>query len=102
MRGAPTMRRQQRSEDRVNRSRATITALAASVVLVAVTGTLAAAAVFQLPILGFGTARAATPVERVELAATPPARRVMPRRVVKVRVVTDVVHRPAPVDTARN
>lgn len=80
-------------------TKSTTRALAASVVFVAAGATVAGAAVFQLPILGFGpanvaSASASTPHVRPPVAAVP--RKVAPKVVVKTRYVDDVVHRRAP------
>jgi hypothetical protein len=75
----------------------TTRALAASLAFVAAGATVAGAAVFHLPVLGFGrapSAHAAVPVTPVA------ARKVVPRKVVRTRIVTDIVHRPAPPSAA--
>jgi hypothetical protein len=77
-------------------STTTTRALAASLALVAAGATFAGTAAFHLPVLGF------TQPARAALAAREPrpvqVRRLRPKpvRVVRTRVVTDVVHRPAP------
>jgi hypothetical protein len=78
-------------------TKTTTRALAASIALVAAGATVAAAAVFQLPILGFGHASIAA-------ASAVPARAVVqrsvePKVIVKVRYVDDIVHRRAPAST---
>jgi len=75
-------------------TKSTIRALAASIALVAAGGTVAAAAVFQLPILGFAQAPASAAVSP---GATPVVTRpAAPVKVVRTRYVYDIVHRPAP------
>jgi hypothetical protein len=73
-------------------------ALAASVAFVAAGATVAGAAVFQLPILGFGRAQVAsataTPVD-AKPAVTVVRRKIEPKVVVRTRYVTDIVHRRA-------
>jgi hypothetical protein len=79
-------------------SRSTSRAIAASVALVIAGGTLAGAAVFHLPILGFGKGatanaaetRAAQPVEKRVVVRSP-----KPRVVLRTRYVNVVVHRRA-------
>jgi hypothetical protein len=82
-------------------TKTTTRALAASVALVAAGATVAGAAVFQLPILGFGRANVAS---ATTTAARPkPAlvvRKVKPKVVVKTRYVVDIVHRRAPARAA--
>jgi hypothetical protein len=76
----------------VSLNRTTIRALAASVAMVTAGGTVAAAAVFHIPVLGFAAAGAAPkPVERVA-AVHAVAKRVAPIRVVKTRYVDEIVH----------
>ncbi len=74
-------------------SRTTVRALAASVVFVAAGATVAAAAVFHLPVLGFGPAPSAAAASATPVAAVRDA--VTPRKVYKTRYVDDVVHAPA-------
>ncbi len=77
-----------------------VRALAASIAIVASGATFAGAAVFHLPILGFGrtgVASAAAPATTAATIAKPLAHKVRPKVIVKTRVVTDIVHRPAPV-----
>lgn len=76
-------------------NRTTTRALAASVALVAAGGTVAGAAVFHIPVLGFGASNAgATATQFAQVAAVRPraATKVMPRRVVKTRYVDQIVH----------
>lgn len=73
-------------------NRTTIRALAASVAMFTAGGTVAAAAVFHLPVLGFDAAGASSPTAQVEPVATVHAKPVVPLRVVKTRVVTEIVH----------
>jgi hypothetical protein len=83
-------------------TKSTTRALAASVALVAAGATVAAAAVFQLPILGFGRASVASAIavpDRVKPPVEVVRRKVKPKVVVKTRYVDDIVHRPAPVRT---
>jgi hypothetical protein len=87
-----------RTEVLVPFTKTTTRALAASVALVAAGATVAAAAVFELPILGFGRATVAS-ASAVPARAVAVHRRVKPKVIVKVRYVDDVVHRPAPVGT---
>ena len=78
-------------------NKTTARAFAASIAFVIAGATLAGAAVFHLPVLGFSSASASAaraPVRKV-LAA----HKVTPRRVVRIRYVDDVVHRPAPVSS---
>lgn len=79
-------------------TKTTTRALAASVALVAAGATVAAAAVFQLPILGFGRATVAS-ASAVPVRAVVVRQRVKPKVIVKIRYVDDIVHRPAPVGT---
>ncbi len=79
----------------MTRTPTTIRALAASVVMVAAAGTIAAAATFHLPVLGFGSAGAAL-AEPPSAAIRTAPRHVEPIRVDRTRVVTSVVHRPSP------
>lgn len=83
-------------------TKTTIRALAASAVLVAAGSTVAGAAAFHLPILGFGAAPAsASPTPASVKPAAPAARRaVRPRKIVKTRYVDDIVHRPAAVSAS--
>jgi hypothetical protein len=84
----------------VHFTKTTTRALAVSVALVASGGTVAGAAVFHLPILGFGRTAVAAADTKSVTAARPAAavhRKVQPRTVVKTRYVEDVVHIPAPV-----
>ncbi len=77
-------------------TKTTTRALAASIAIVAAGATVAAAAVFQLPILGFGSpavaSASATPVKPTTTVAP---RKVVPRIIVKTRYVDDIVHRRA-------
>jgi hypothetical protein len=74
-------------------NRTTIRALAASVAMLAAGGTVAAAAVFHIPVLGFGAASAGASANRIEqAAAVRPAKPVAPIRVVKTRYVDQIVH----------
>jgi hypothetical protein len=79
-------------------TKTTTRALAASIALVAAGATVAAAAVFQLPILGFGHATVAS-ASAVPARVVVVRRRVEPKVIVKVRYVDDIVHRRAPVET---
>jgi hypothetical protein len=65
--------------------------------MVAAGGTVASAAVFHLPVLGFGVSNAAASSSPAARVATvhPQAPRAVPRRVVKTRFVDDIVHRRA-------
>ena len=76
-----------------------VRAFAASVVMVTAGGTVATAAVLHLPVLGFGAASAAVASPRVAEHSEPAHR--APIRVVRTRIVDDVVHRPAPISFAR-
>jgi hypothetical protein len=78
----------------VSFTKTTARALAAAIAFVIAGGTVAGAAVFHLPILGFGPA----PVARTTVAplTTPTTRKVQPRVVERTRFVDEVVHRPAP------
>jgi hypothetical protein len=75
-------------------NRTTVRALAASVAMFTAGGTVAAAAVFHLPVLGFDAAGASASPRHLEQAAVIHARAhaVTPVRVVKTRVVTEIVH----------
>ena len=76
-------------------TKTTIRALAASIALVAAGATVAGAAVFQLPILGFAQARpcrAAVSPGGTHVVTRPAA----PVKIVRTRYVDDIVHRPAP------
>jgi hypothetical protein len=78
-------------------TKTTARAFAASIAFVVAGATLAGAAVFHVPVLGFSSAAASstpTPVRKV-LAI----HKVAPRKIVRVRYVDEVVHRPAPVST---
>jgi len=69
----------------------TTRALAASIAFAAAGATCASAAVFHLPVLGFGRA----PKSHVAAPVIPVvARKVEPRKIVRTRIVTDIVHRP--------
>ena len=74
-------------------TKSTIRALAASIALVAAGATVAAAAVFQLPILGFAQAHASAAVSPggTHVVTRPAA----PVKIVRTRYVYDIVHRPA-------
>jgi hypothetical protein len=76
-------------------TKTTTRALAASIAIVSAGATLAGAAVFHLPVLGFRSAAASeSSTHRYE---QPIARHaVRPIAVVRVRYVEDIVHRPAP------
>ena len=75
-------------------NRTTTRALAASVALVAAGGTVAAAAVFHLPVLGFGPANAgATPQQVAAVSFHADATKTAPIRVVRTRFVDQIVHR---------
>jgi hypothetical protein len=80
-------------------TKSTTRALAASVAFVAAGATVAGAAAFQLPSLGFGRANvasaAATP-GHAKPAVASVRRKVEPKVIVKTRYVTDIVHRRAP------
>lgn len=75
-------------------NRTTTRALAASVALVAAGGTLAGAAVFHIPVLGFGAANAGATARQIERVASvdTTAKRVAPIRVVKTRFIDQFVH----------
>ena len=73
-------------------NRTTVRALAASVAMFTAGGTVAAAAVFHLPVLGFGAAGVRAPTAQVERVAAVHAQPVAPIRVVKTRVVNEIVH----------
>ena len=74
-------------------NRTTTRALAASVALVAAGGTVAGAAVFHLPILGFGAANAGASSAVVRTVAdVRPAAKIAPIRVVRTRYVDQIVH----------
>lgn len=78
-------------------SKTTVRAFAASVALVAAGGTVAGAAVFHWPILGFGRESVASASDVTRSAVrTVAARKPSPRVIVKTRYVDDVVHRRAP------
>ena len=82
-------------------SKTTTRAFAASVALVAAGATVAGAAVFHLPILGFGSTAVAsatvTPTTAHHARVAPRHKvKVKPRVIVKIRYVDDIVHRPAP------
>ena len=75
-------------------NRTTTRALAASVALVAAGGTVAGAAVFHIPVLGFGASNAgAAATQFVQASAVrTSATKALPRRVVKTRYVDQIVH----------
>ena len=76
-------------------TKTTARAFAASIAFVVAGATLAGAAVFHLPVLGFSSASAsAAPAPVRKVLAT---HKVAPRKIVRIRYVDDVVHRPAPV-----
>ena len=75
--------------------RKTARALAASLALVAAGGTVAGAAVFHLPVLGFGPANADATARPVAGVSLPKAKKTAPVRVVKTRFVDQIVHKPA-------
>jgi hypothetical protein len=77
-------------------TKTTTRAFAASIAFVAAGATVAGAAVFHLPVLGFGPASAATrPLPGRRAVAVEP-RKTEPVKIVRTRYVDDVVHRPAP------
>lgn len=76
----------------------TTRAFAASIALVLAGAVVAGAAVFHLPILGFGSAGAESTVPHPSPSTT--AHGVQPRVIVRTKYVDDVVHRPAPATSA--
>jgi hypothetical protein len=91
----------------VSLNRTTVRALAASVAMFTAGGTVAAAAVFHLPVLGFDAAAVRAPTAQVERVASVHTQPVAPIRVVKTRVVNEIVHHhavaasmPAPIASA--
>jgi hypothetical protein len=81
-------------------NRTTIRALAASMAMLTAGGTVAAAAVFHLPVLGFEAAGASASQGHLEAAVVDTAKPVAPRRVVKTRIVTEIVHHHAAASAA--
>jgi hypothetical protein len=73
----------------------TTRALAASVAFVAAGGTVAGAAVFHLPVLGFGPTNAGATASAVASTTMKKTKTVTPIRVVKTRIVDEIVHRRA-------
>jgi hypothetical protein len=87
----------------VSLTTSSVRALAASIAIVASGATFAGAAVFHLPVLGFGrtgVASAAAPATTAATIAKPRVHKVRPKVIVKTKIVTDIVHRPAPVSAA--
>ncbi len=84
-------------------TKTTIRALAASTAFVAAGVTLAGAAIFHVPVLGFSRASAATrsAAPPVDAAVAVRRRTVAPVKIVRTRYVDDIVHRPAPVGASR-
>ncbi|HTL87658.1 MAG TPA: hypothetical protein VL856_20915 [Acidimicrobiia bacterium] len=77
----------------------TTRALAASIAVVAAGATIAGAAVFHLPVFGFGSTSAANAATAPVRSAPTTTNAVAPIKVVRTRYVDDIVHRPAPVNT---
>jgi hypothetical protein len=77
-------------------TKTTIRALAASVAFVAAGATFAAAAVYHLPVLGFSSASVASAAPSAASQRRAVPRQVAPRKIVRIRYVDVVVHRPAP------
>ena len=76
-------------------TKTTAQAFAASIAFIVAGAVVAGAAVFHLPVLGFSAPSAsAAPAPVRKVLAT---HKVTPRRIVRIRYVDDVVHRPAPV-----
>jgi len=75
-------------------NRTTVRAVAASVAMLTAGGMVAAAAVFHIPVLGFAAADAGASPRHFEQAAVShtKAKAVTPIRVVKTRVVDEIVH----------
>jgi hypothetical protein len=78
----------------VTLTKTTTRAIAFSIALVAAGATVAGAAVFQLPILGFGRAAAGATAAPARRPVAP--HKIRPNVIVKTRIVDDIVHRPAP------
>src|SRR5690242_2064464 len=77
-------------------TKTTTRALAASIAIVSAGATLAGAAVFHLPVLGFRSAAAAGESSVHRYVQPVHRHTVRPIVVVRTRYVDDVVHRPAP------
>jgi hypothetical protein len=77
-------------------SKTTTRAIAASIALVAAGATVAGAAVFHLPMFGFGPTATAGADAAPARPPVAPAHKVRPRVIVRTRYVDDIVHRPAP------
>jgi hypothetical protein len=77
-------------------TKTTIRALAASIAFIAAGATLAGAAVFHLPVLGFHSASVASATPPSTPRALTAHRKIAPRKIVRIRYVDIVVHRPAP------
>ena len=82
-------------------NRTTTRALAASVALVAAGGTVAGAAVFHIPVLGFGAVNAGATGQVAQVANVASEKPIAPRRVVKTRFVDQIVHHQAAASHSR-